>query len=116
MRLYFTLLCALLSIFAEGCGTTMRVSGPQGTEFSGHYRTTDHEQRVSGVLVPWHVTVGGNLNSFEECAFEKADRQSNLVLEVRRGWSTVARVEAPAGISGVRARKSGSEIVTEPIP
>jgi hypothetical protein len=109
-------LLALMLVVTCGC-TTVKISGSQGTQFSGKWRTTAHEQQVSDMQVPWSFTVGGDLNQFEECAFEKSDRQGQLVVEVHRGWwRKAARVEAPPGVSGVRARKSGSEIVMETIP
>src|SRR5689334_5261432 len=113
----FLALPSFLMLFVvTGCGTTMKISGSPGTEFSGHFRTSAHEQKVNGVLVPWSVTVAGNGNRFEECEFQKPDRQDDLILEIRRHGAVAARVEAPSGVLGVKARQEGSAIVAETIP
>jgi hypothetical protein len=105
-----------VGVTITGCGTTMRLSGSPQTVVSGHFRSGAHESAVGGVFLPWKVIVGGDLNRFEECNFQKSDRQGDLVLEIRRHGSQIARVAAPPGVLGVRAHADGSRVVTETIP
>lgn len=96
-------LLALAALSFVGCGTTttVRLSGPPGTQVSGHYRTTQGSMDFNG-NADWQMDfVHQRLEEFE---FQKSSVEPPVALEILRGRRVLVRATAPTGTSGLRVR------------